>query len=207
MDHYRFAQICWQKYPHPPPCRFAGKSTTTDLLKSADRNTPHPPLQICSNLLSEIPPPTFADLLQICCQICWQKNTPHLWRFAEPLYDSKSAVRNTTHLYRFAQICWQKYPHPTCAGFLKSVTANLLKSTNRNTPSPNFADLLKSGWQKYPHLCRFAETFHWKFAQIYQAEILPHLCQICQNLPLDLLKSATQKYPHHTHLCRFVQIC
>ena len=101
-----------------------------------------------------------------------------------------------------SKICWKKYPPPLeiCSKLLSEIQptcADLLKSAGRNIP--------------IPHLWRFAQICHCKFAKIC-CQKYPPLVQICSNLPLqicsnlppevsptfgDLLKSAT------THL----QIC
>ena len=129
-------------------------------------------VSMCLLVFCEIPLYSFTydpyekNFLKSCrfAQVCRQKFPPSICRFPQ---------------CRFTEICWQKFP--PFAEFLKSVTADLLKSAGRNSPPvcrfPQFCHcrFTEFCWQKFPPpVCRFPQICHFKSAakDIYTKDLL-----------------------------------
>ena len=109
------------------------------------------------------------------------------------------------------QICSNlqaEIPPPQFADFLKSATADILKSADRNPPlfadffKSATADLPKSAGRNPPSICRFPQICHCRFTEICRQKLPPPVCrftEICrQKFPpkfADFLKSATADLP------------
>ena len=144
-------QIYWNLLVEiPPHFAYFLKSATADLLKSAGRN---------SSPVCRFP--------QIChcrfTEICWQKFPP------PPSLQISSDLPLQIYLNLLVEIP----PSPWFADFLKSATADLLKSAGRNSP--------------FPLVCRFPQICHCRFTEIcWQKFPSPPSLQISSNLPLQI---------------------